>query len=56
MGSAGASSTGTPALRISSLARILEPIASIDAGAGPTQVSPASSTARANSALSDRKP
>ena len=34
MGSAGASSTGTPALRISSLARILEPIASIDAGGG----------------------
>ncbi len=37
-------------------ASILEPIASIDSGVGPTQVSPASSTARAKSAFSDRKP
>ena len=38
------------------LASIFEPIASIDSGVGPTQVSPAASTARANSAFSDRKP
>ena len=36
-------STGTPAAAISCLASILEPIASIAAGGGPIQVSPASS-------------
>jgi len=56
VGSSGASSTGTPAAFMISLARIFEPIASIDSGAGPTQVRPASITARANSAFSDRNP
>ena len=41
---------------ISFLASIFEPIASIDSGVGPTQVSPASITARAKSAFSERKP
>ena len=50
------SSTGTPAARISSLARTLDPIASIDSGVGPTQVRPAARTDRAKSAFSDRKP
>ena len=50
------SSTGTPASAMSALAEILEPIASIEAWSGPTQVSPASITARANSAFSDRNP
>jgi hypothetical protein len=49
-------STGTPAAAISSLAAILEPIDSIDSGAGPTQTRPASITARAKSAFSERKP
>ena len=40
------SSTGTPAAAISFLASILEPIASIAAGGGPIQVSPAACTAR----------
>ena len=56
VGCSGASSVGTPAFRISSLAPIFEPIASIDSGVGPTQVSPAPITARAKSAFSDRKP
>ena len=38
------------------LASIFDPIASMDAGVGPTHVSPASITARAKSAFSDRKP
>ena len=50
------SSTGTPAAAMSSLAEILEPIASIEAGSGPIQISPASITARASSAFSDRNP
>ncbi len=49
-------STGTPAASISFLDSIFEPICSIDSGAGPTQVSPAASTARAKSAFSERKP
>ena len=49
-------STGTPAFSMSSLAATLDPIASIDSGAGPIQVSPASMTARAKSALSLRNP
>ena len=48
--------TGTPAASIRARARSLPPISSIASGDGPTQVSPASATARANSALSDRKP
>ena len=49
-------STGTPAASISFFAATFDPIASIEAGAGPTQTSPASMTARANSAFSERKP
>ena len=56
MGDVLTSSTGTPAARASSFALILEPIASIDSGVGPTQVSPASRTARAKSAFSERNP
>jgi hypothetical protein len=41
---------------MSSLARILLPIASIDSGVGPIHVRPASATARAKPAFSDRKP
>ena len=53
---ASSASTGTPAAAIRRLRSILLPIASIASGGGPTQVSPASSTARANAAFSDRKP
>ena len=49
-------STGTPADRISALAPILEPIASIADAGGPMKISPASVTAAANSARSERKP
>ena len=41
---------------MSFLASTLEPIAAIAAGGGPIQVSPASSTACANAAFSDRNP
>ena len=47
---------GTPAACIRRRAAILEPIASIAPGGGPIQTSPASSTRRANSAFSARKP
>jgi len=49
-------STGTPAAAISSLAAILEPIASMASGGGPTKISPPSAQAWANAAFSDRKP
>ncbi len=49
-------STGTPAAAISFLASTFEAICSIDSGVGPTHVSPASITCRANPAFSDRKP
>ena len=49
-------SIGTPAAAIIFLASILEPMASIAATGGPTQVSPAAITSRANPAFSDRKP
>ena len=49
-------STGTPAAAISSLAAILEPMASIASGGGPTKVSPACAQSRAKPAFSDRKP
>ncbi len=49
-------STGTPASAISRLASTLEPIAAMAAGGGPIQTSPASSTAWAKAAFSDRKP
>ncbi len=48
--------TGTPAATAISRAASLRPIRSITSGAGPIQVRPASATARANPALSDRKP
>ena len=48
--------TGTPAASISFLDSILEPICSIDSGAGPTQVIPAAITDRAKSAFSERNP
>ncbi len=41
---------------ISSFARVLDAIASIASGGGPIQVSPASRTARAKPAFSERKP
>ena len=47
---------GTPAACIACRARVFEPISSIASGGGPIQVSPASSTARANAAFSARKP
>ena len=49
-------STGTPAAAIRALASILLPIALIASGDGPTQVSPAPITDRANAAFSDRNP
>ena len=49
-------STGTPAARAVSFAASLSPPARSAAGGGPTHVSPAPSTASANSALSARKP
>ncbi len=49
-------STGTPAVAASRLASALDPIAAMASGGGPTQTRPASSTARANAASSDRKP
>ena len=48
--------TGTPAASISFLDSTLEPIRSMESGAGPTHVSPAPITARAKSAFSDRNP
>ena len=50
------SSTGTPAADIIFLASILEPIARTAATGGPIQVSPASCTAAAKSAFSERNP
>ena len=49
-------STGTPAAAIRRLASIFEPIAAIASGGGPIHVRPASTTARAKAAFSDRKP
>jgi hypothetical protein len=48
--------TGTPAFFIARRLLILSPIASIADGGGPIHTSPASITARANLAFSDRKP
>jgi hypothetical protein len=48
--------TGTPAARACRRAASLSPIRSIAAGGGPTQRSPAPSTARANAAFSERNP
>lgn len=49
-------SIGTPASASIALAASLSPIAAITLAGGPTQVSPASVTAAANSAFSARKP
>ncbi len=54
-GSTGAS-RGTSAAAISSLALVLEAISSMALTGGPTQTSPASCTARAKPAFSERKP
>jgi hypothetical protein len=54
--SASDGSVGTPASDIRRLAVSLTPIAAMAAGGGPTQVSPASTTARAKAAFSDRNP
>ena len=48
--------TGTPAATAISRAASLRPICSITCADGPTSTRPASSTARANAARSDRKP
>src|SRR5439155_17826717 len=48
--------TGTPAAAIRFRALILSPMASMASGPGPTQTSPAASTARAKPAFSDRNP
>ena len=47
---------GTPAACIACLARVFEPISSIEAGGGPIHTRPAASTARANAAFSARNP
>ena len=47
---------GTPASRIRRRASVLSPMARMAAGGGPTQISPAASTASANAARSARKP
>ncbi len=47
---------GTPAARMSSFEPTLDPMASMAAGGGPTQVNPAPTTTRAKSPDSDRKP
>ncbi len=49
-------STGTPASAMIFLASTFEPIRAIESGPGPIQVNPASRTARANSAFSERNP
>ena len=49
-------STGTPAAAMISLAPILDPMASIASGVGPTKVRPAAAQARAKPAFSDRNP
>ncbi len=51
-----AGSRGAPARRATRRAESLSPSKPIAAGGGPIQVSPASSTAWANAALSDRNP
>ncbi len=48
--------SGAPASRAMARAVTLSPRASMVSGAGPIHVSPAASTARANSAFSDRNP
>jgi hypothetical protein len=49
-------STGTPAASISFFASIFDPIDKIASTGGPIQVSPASITAAAKPAFSDRNP
>ena len=55
-GSVQVGSIGTPESASSDLASIFEPITAITFAGGPTQVSPASVTAAAKSAFSERKP
>ncbi len=50
------SRTGTPAADISFLDSILDPIARTASIGGPIQIRPASATALANSAFSERNP
>ena len=55
-GSVTPGTIGTPASCISSRALVLDPIASIALAGGPIKVMPLSSSVRANSAFSARKP
>ncbi|CAM5256943.1 hypothetical protein SGLAM104S_09651 [Streptomyces glaucescens] len=55
-GSRPPGTTGTPAARTVSLARILSPIRAMASAGGPMNTSPASAQARANPAFSARKP
>jgi hypothetical protein len=48
--------TGAPAASAARRALVFEPINSIDSGLGPMKTSPASTTARAKAAFSERKP
>ena len=52
----GTRDVGTPASRAHAFARALSPMRSIASAGGPTQVRPASATARANAGVSDRNP
>ena len=56
IGSAEPGTVGTPAACMFLRAVVFTPMASIDAGRGPMKVSRAASTARANSAFSERNP
>ena len=47
---------GTPRADTAALAAILSPIVSIAAAGGPMKIRPASSSARANAAFSERNP
>ncbi len=55
-GSSDDGSVGTPAPTAMRLAASLSPIDSMTSGVGPTQAMPASVTARAKPAFSDRNP
>ncbi len=56
MGSADPGTVGTPAACMFRRAVVFTPMASIDSARGPMKVMPADSTARANSAFSERNP
>ncbi len=55
-GSTVPGTTGAPASRTARRALVFEPINSMASGGGPTSVSPASRTMRANAADSERNP